>query len=131
MASLIYDKALEEYPFPDILTDDVKVVLIKNTYVPNSSTDQFLSSIALGEQIALSAVLASKTFAAGLFDAADFSFGAVAGADVCDALAVFHSTGVDATSELLCYIDDYGGLPLTTDGSAISVTWSSGGILQI
>lgn len=132
MANFVYPKALEAYPFPSILTDNIKVLLARG-YTPTSATDQYLSDIAGGSQIASTANLGTKTFALGLFKAAATTFGVVGAGAACQALVIYHDTGVAATSELLCYIDtSYTGLPVTPDGlNSITITWPAGGIFQI
>lgn len=132
MANFVYPKALEFYPFPNILTDNIKVLLTRG-YTPVSATDRYLSVIAGGSQVASTANLATKTFALGLFTAAGTTFGVVAVGAACQSLVLYHDTGVAATSELLCYIDtSYTGLPVTPDGlNSITITWPAGGIFAI
>ncbi len=44
-----------------------------------------------------------------------------------EALVIYQHTGVDATSELIAYIDTgVTGLPVTPNGGDITVTWDSG-----
>lgn len=132
MANFVYPKALEFYSFPGILTDDIKVVLTRG-YVPVTNTDQFLSDIAAGEQVAFTASLGTKTFALGVFKAANTTFGLVAAGAACDGLVIYHDSGAAATSDLLCFIDTgYAGLPVTPDGiNNITLTWPGAGIFQI
>jgi len=132
MANFVYPKALEFYPFPDILTDDIKVLLTRG-YVPTAATDRYLAIIAGASQVASTANLGTKTFALGVFAAAATTFGVVAAGAACQALVVYRDTGVAATSELLCYIDTgYTGLPVTPDGiNSITITWPVGGIFAI
>ncbi len=132
MANFVYPKALEFYSFPAILTDNIKVLLARG-YTPVSATDRYLAIIPGGSQVASTPNLGTKTFALGLFVAANVSFGVVAAGAACQALVLYHDTGVAATSELLCYIDtSYTGLPVTPDGvNSITITWPGGGIFQI
>jgi hypothetical protein len=132
MANFVYPKALEAYPFPNILADDIKVLLTRG-YVPTAATDQFLSDIAALAQVALTGNLGTKTFALGVFAAASTTFGVVGAGAACQGLVLFHDTGVAANSELLCFIDtSYTGLPVTPDGlNSITVTWPAGGIFAI
>lgn len=132
MANFVYPLALEAYPFPSILTDDIKVLLTRG-YTPTAATDQFLAIIPGGQQIANTGNLGTKTFALGVFKAAATTFGVVAAGAACQGLVVYHDTGVQATSELLCFIDtSYTGLPVTPDGlNSITITWPAGGIFAI
>lgn len=132
MANFVYPKGLEFYPFPNILTDDIKVLLTRG-YTAVAATDRYLSVIPGGAQVASTANLATKTFALGVFACASTTFGVVAAGAACQALVLYHDTGVAATSELLCYIDaGYTGLPVTPDGiNSITVTWPAGGVFAI
>ena len=132
MANFVYPKALELYPFPNILANNIKVLLARG-YTPVSATDQFLSVIPGGSQVASTGNLATKTFALGVFVAAGATFGVVGAGAACQALVVYYDTGVAATSALLCYIDTgYTGLPVTPDGiNSITITWPAGGIFAI
>lgn len=132
MANFVYPKALEFYSFPAILTDNIKVLLARG-YTPVSATDRYLSIIAGASQVASTGNLATKTFALGVFACAGATFGVVGAGAACQALVVYHDTGVAATSELLCYIDTgYTGLPVTPDGvNSITITWPAGGVFAI
>jgi hypothetical protein len=132
MANFVYPLALEAYPFPNILADDIKVLLTRG-YTPVAATDQFLADIPGGEQVANTGNLGTKTFPLGVFKAASTTFGVVGAGAVCQGLVVYHDTGVAATSELLCFIDtSYTGLPVTPDGlNSITITWPAGGIFAI
>lgn len=131
MANGIYQLSKENYPFPDILVDNIKVVLTR-AYVPNYTTHDFLDDIAGASQVATSPNLAGKTFTLGVFDANNTTFTAVAAGLACDYLVLFVDTGVAATSRLLCALDTgFVGLPVTPDGSDIQVTWAAGGIFAL
>jgi hypothetical protein len=69
--------------------------------------------------------LASKTFNAGVFDAADLTFTAVSGASA-EALLIFNDTGTPSTSNLIAYIDSATGLPVTPNSGDINIVWSNG-----
>ena len=123
---------MEFYSFPAILTDNIKVLLARG-YTPVSATDRYLSVIPGGSQVASTGNLGTKTFALGVFACAGATFGVVGAGAACQALVLYHDTGVAATSELLCYIDTgYTGLPVTPDGiNSITITWPAGGIFAI
>lgn len=109
-----------------ILTDDIKTVLVDTaTYSVSIDADEFLSDIAVGERVATSANMSSKTSTLGVFDAADITYSAVSG-DVSEALVIYKDTGVASTSPLIAYIDTATGLPVTPNGGDITVTWDSG-----
>ena len=109
-----------------ILTDDIKTVLVDTaTYSVSIDADEFLSDIAVGERVATSANMSSKTSTLGVFDAADITYSAVSG-DVSEALVIYKDTGVASTSPLIAYIDTATGLPVTPNGGDVTVTWDSG-----
>lgn len=131
MANGLYQLSKENYDFPDLLVDNIKVVLTRG-YVPNFTTHEFLTSIVAGSRVATSANLGGKTFTLGVFDANNTTFAAVAVGLACDYLVVYVDTGVDATSRLICGLDTgFAGLPVTPDGSDIQVTWAVGGIFAL
>ena len=110
----------------NILTDDIKTVLVDTaTYSVSIDVDEFLDDIPVGERVATSGNMASKTSTLGVFDAADITFSSVTG-DVSEALVIYKDTGVAATSPLLAYIDGATGLPVTPNGGDTTITWDSG-----
>jgi hypothetical protein len=128
MASALYDKGRESFLKGEIAiaSDNIKVGLVKiggGHYVVNLATDQFLSIIAGGDIIATTANLSSKTTAAGVFNAANTVFAAVAAGAAAGAIVIYDDTGVAGTSRLIAYIDSYAGLPVTPNGSDINVSW--------
>lgn len=132
MASALYDKAREAFLSQgtsiDIDGDNIKAALVRTDgghYAVDLAADEFLDDIAGGDIIATSGNLASKTVAAGVFDAADVTFTTVSGAQV-GAVVLYKDTGVAGTSPLIAYIDTATGLPLTPSGSDITVSWSNG-----
>lgn len=131
MANGIYKLAKENYDFPDILTDDIKVVLTRD-YSPDFNTDEFLSDILLASRVTTSGNLIGKTFTLGVFDASNIVFSVVPAGDPCDYLIIYSDTGVAATSRLLCGLDTgIDGLPITPDGTNINVVWAAGGIFSL
>lgn len=109
-----------------ILTDDIKTVLVDTaTYAVSIDTDEFLADIPVGERVATSANMSSKTSTLGVFDAADVTYSTIAG-DTSEALVIYKDTGVAATSPLIAYIDTATGLPVSPNGGDIVVTWDSG-----
>ena len=127
MANALYDLGRESFLKGEISwsSDNIKTVLVDTaTYTVNLATDQFLSDIALGERVATSANLATKTTVAGAADAADVTFTAVTG-DISEALVIYQDSGTATTSRLIAYIDTATGLPATPNGGDIQVQWSA------
>lgn len=114
----------------NLTTLNIKAALIDTGTYTYSAAHQFMSSAAAGA-VARSGNLASKTVALGVFDAADITLTAVSGATV-EALILYRDTGVDATSELIAYIDTgVTGLVLTPNGGDVTLTWNASGIFAL
>lgn len=108
-----------------LLTDTIKAVVVKSTYLQNLSVDEFYSDISayvLGAPVAL----AGKSVTGGVFDATDPVFAALANGNTVEAIVLYKDTGVAGTSPLIAYIDQCSGLPLTTDGGNFEPTWDNG-----
>lgn len=131
MTTGMYDKGRESFlgqnPAIDWDTDTIKCVLVRG-YTVNLATHQFLSDVtgAGGTLVATSSALASKTVTAGVADAADITFTAVAAGAACQYLIIYKDTGAAGTSPLICAIDNYTGLPVTPNGTDIPVAWDNG-----
>lgn len=127
MANVLFDKGREGILDRTIdMTGDVRVMLVKSAYV-FSAAHEDLADITSGNDNGRSAVLGTKTYAAGVFDAADTSLTATA-AVACNALVLFQHTGTDATARLIAYIDTpSSGLPFTPSaGQTVNITWDNG-----
>lgn len=109
---------------------DIKVALVDTALYTYNVAHQFVSSVAAGV-VARSGNLTSKTVASGVFDAADTTLTAVTGATV-EALVLYRDTGVDATSELIAYLDTgITGIVLTPNGGDVIITWNGSGIFAL
>ena len=106
-------------------TDTIKVALVKNTYPQDLANDEFFTSIS-AYVVGTPQTLASKTVAAGVFDADDAVFLAVPAGSTLEGVVIYKDTGVAGTSPLLHYIDDITGFPLATNGGDITIAWSNG-----
>lgn len=106
----------------DWVADTIKAHLMKDTYVPNFSTNDYRDDISA--HIASTVTLTGKTITGGLFDANNISFVAVTAGLDCDAVVFSKEGGTDATSPLLLYIDDaeITNFPVTTAGGDVDVT---------
>lgn len=126
MANTLYDKGRESFLKGEISwgSDDIKIALVDTgTYSVNASTHQFLSD--LSGVIATSGNLASKTTTAGIADAADVVLSAVSGS-TGEAIIIYKDSGEDTTSRLIAYIDAATGLPVTPNGSDLTIVWDNG-----
>lgn len=127
MANGMYVKGIEQLMQAGInlVSDTIKVVLVDTAdYTVDLAAHDFLNDVAAGSRVA-TATLASKSVAAGAFDAADVTFPAVTG-DPSEALIIYKDTGVESTSALIMYIDTATGLGVTPNGGDITVAWDNG-----
>lgn len=126
MASTLFDLGREGIGDGsiDLLTDDIRVMLVRSTYVLDQ-TDKFLADLGAVDN-GRSAALAGKVIPLGVFDANDTSLTATA-ANASNALILFKHTGSDATARLIAYIDTGTGLPFTpAAGQNVAITWDNG-----
>jgi hypothetical protein len=126
VANALYDLGRESYlngQF-NMTTDNIKLVLVSSAYTPNLATDQFFSSVS--GVIATSANLSGKTTTAGVFDANDVTFTAVASGSTVTQMVLYQDTGVAGTSRLIASFDTVTGLPIPTNGGDLVVAWSNG-----
>lgn len=102
----------------------IKCMLVGSGYTPDLGTDQFVADVPSGQIIARSPALTTKSETAGVADADNVTFSAVAGAD-CIYLVIYEDTGDDTTARLIACIDTATGLPLTPAGGNVVVAWDT------
>lgn len=128
MSNALYDTGRDAFLNADVdyTADTIKLILVDtDDYTVNLATHQFLSEVAAGSREA-TATITGKSTAAGVADASDTVFSSVTG-DQCEALIIYKDSGVEATSQLIAYIDTASaGLPVTPNGGDITVTWDNG-----
>jgi hypothetical protein len=126
--SALYDKGREAFLKGEVdwLTDTIKAFLIDTAlYTVDLNLDEFLSDIPAGARVGTEQTLAGKTSTNGVADASDSLFPLVTGATV-EAIVICKFTGVEATSQLLAYVNTGTGLPFAPSGGDINVTWNNG-----
>lgn len=116
----------------DLSTLDVRFALVDLADYTFSGTHAFMSSVDTSSAVvAETGNLASKTFTGGLFDAADPTFGNVTG-DQAEALVLFANPGSRATENVILFLDTgIGGIPVTPNGGAITMTLNASGVYQL
>lgn len=126
MTNRLYDPGRQAFLDGDIayLTDTIRLVLVGVGYVPNTVTDQFLSSIAPGDRVATSGPLVAKTSTNGVADAADVVFPVLAG-PLVQYLVLYQDTGADFTSRLIALWDSVAGMPFAPSGAGLIVRWDN------
>ncbi len=132
MANQFYDQAnggLAEAAF-NWVSDDFRAILLTAAYVPNLTTDKFLSDISAG--IVSSAVaLTTKTNVRGALGADNTDFNGVASSLTVTQCVIYKNTGVAGTSRLFLYFNTASGLILTTNGGLITAVWGGGIVAQV
>lgn len=135
MANAIYDKYKESLLVAannvSVIDETVKVSLIDSDAEAFTATDQYYSDVEANAVIA-TATLENVTVVNGVVDADDLLFETVTEETECEALLFWIDTGDANTSHLIAYMDtNINGLPITPDGSNVSVTWSTSGIFKL
>jgi len=133
MANAIFDPGREGFLAGEIDWDTavIKVSLLRG-YTLNAA-HKFVSDVtATGTLVTTSGALTAKTVAAGVADAADVVFTAVASGAAIPAILVYQSSavtgGVDvaATAQrVIAYLDTGTGLPVTPNGGDITIAWGN------
>lgn len=104
----------------------VNVCLVDTAIVAFSAAHDNYDDISAGV-VGTPQTLANKTYTGGVFDADDVTFTAVAGGSTLEAIVIYIDSGVPGTSKLVAWIDtSVTGLPVTTNGGNISITWDTG-----
>jgi hypothetical protein len=96
-----------------------------SSYTPNLSTHDFWNDVS-ANVVGTPQTLANKTATAGVADADDVTYTAVAGGSTVSYLVLYKDTGNTATSNLIACFDTATGLPITTSGADITIRFDSG-----
>jgi len=128
----------------DLKVDTIKIALFDSAEAtdpdPTSATQWNLGQpTAAGWNPATpwsaGATLGTKTYgslAAGVFDALDTTFTALAGPDSCEFLVLYKSLTSDALSPMIAFWDSFtSGMPVTLNGGDVTVQWHTSGIFAI
>lgn len=115
----------------DLLSDDIRVILVDLDDYTYSSGHDFLDDVPGAARVAVSAALSGKSTTNGTFSASNTSFPSVTG-DQSEALILYQHTGTEGSSRLIAFIDTgVDGLPVTPNGADININWSGSGIFSI
>ena len=133
MANSLYDAGREGIADDTISlpTGVLKAMLVRGTF---NTAHRYVSDFttAGGTIVATSVALSSKTYTAGVIDAADISFTSVPAGAACPAIIIVQASAVGggadvaATAQrLIGWVDTGSGLPVTPDGNNVNVTWDN------
>jgi len=126
MANALYGKGREAFADKriDWDTDTMKVVLVDTgVYTVDIDVHDFLDDVT--GIVGTAQTIANAANVLGVCDGDDVTFTAVSGATV-EALVIYRDSGVAATSELVAFIDTATGLPVTPNGTDITITSDNG-----
>lgn len=135
MANALFDPGREGFLAGEIDWDTavIKIALVRGYTF--SAAHKFVSDVtgALGVLHVTSAALASKTVTAGVADAADVTFTAVAANASNHSVLVFQSSAVGggadvaATAQrLIAWIDTGTNFPIVPNGGDVTIAWDNG-----
>lgn len=133
MANALYDTGRNAFLTGDIdwEADTIKVVLVDAAdYTVDLAAHDFLDDIPAGARVATATLANTSSDGTGVADADDAVFSTVSG-DQSEALVIYKDTGVEATSQLIAYIDTATGLPITPGGGNVTVQWNASGIFKL
>jgi hypothetical protein len=134
MANGVFEQAKDDLlkGLIDWLTDDFRAILIDTgAWTPDFVLHTHLDDVPVGARVATSGAMAGKTVSGGAVDANDVTWAAVSG-NVSEGVLIYRHTGVESTSALVVFYDTgVAGLPVTPDGSDITVRWNAGGVLAL
>lgn len=128
MANALFNSARQSFLKADVDMDNsIKLVCVDHADdTPNVTSDDFLDDILAGARVATSGAFSGKSTTAGVFDASDVTISSVSG-DPFESIVIYDDTpATEATKDLIAYIDTATGLPLTPNGSDITVAWDNG-----
>jgi hypothetical protein len=110
----------------DWTTDPVCAILIAQGQYTPSINHQTLLDVPNSARVATSEVLTGKTVAGNVVDADDYLFSFVAGPP-CQGVILCVNTGTDATSSLICFLDEaVSGIPYSPASAPVQLNWDNG-----
>lgn len=124
MANTSYPKGMEKLLSGSInaSTDTLKAALLPSGYA-FSVSHEFVSQ--LGSIIGTAQPLLNKTITGGVLDADDLDFGALAPGSTIGSVVIFKDTGNTSTSPVLFFLDTVTGLPMSSNGGAVTIPWDN------
>jgi hypothetical protein len=120
----------------DLLTSDVRFVVVDgDVYSPDTDNDEFLSDIPSGAIIGTSDLVTGKSLSGKAFSSSGITFSDSPGDPgspvVAELLIGYTDTTDAATSRLLAKIDTGSNLPVTLNGSVITVLFPDNKIFDL
>jgi hypothetical protein len=108
------------------LTDPISVILVASGQYTPSINHTTLLDVPASARVAVSGILTGRTVVGNVVDADDYLFSFVSG-PACQGVLVTVNTGNDATSPLICWLDDAViGIPYNPVNAPVQIVWSDG-----
>ncbi len=110
----------------DWVNDPVSIVLIATGQYDPSVNHATLLDVPASARVAVSGTLSGRNVNGNVVDANDYSFTSVTGPQV-NAVILFVNSGTEATSHLICHLDDaVAGVPFSPSSGPVNLAWSNG-----
>jgi hypothetical protein len=112
---------------PNWTTDSIRVALLSSAYTPDYTNHKYYSDVrayVVGTPVALSGIAGIN----GQVSAGATTFSAVATGGAVAYILIYKDTGTPSTSPLMILLDTASGspgLPVTTNGGDIVITWGT------
>lgn len=129
MANTLFNLARKQFLEAQINwdTNDIKVLLIKTSEYSFGAAHQTLADIPAIARVGSEQTMVTATTTDGAADADDVTFSSVTAGDQVGAVLIYKRIGVaDADTVLIAWLDTATGLPITTNGGDIIITWDNG-----
>lgn len=123
MANQLYPKAKEALldATLDLNDANIKAALTRSAY---SAAHTFVTDITLVQS---SSNLTTKSITSGVFTSDNVTFNSVGAGAAIPYIVLYEDTGTPGTSKLIAHIDTGTGLPVTPDGTNITVNRHASG----
>jgi len=126
MANQLFPKAKEDFLGGNLnLSSNTIVIALIDTDVYTFNVSHEDRADVPNTAIIGAENLSGKSITSGVFNASDVTFSSLTGANT-EAILIYHDTGDQTTSRLIAYIDVASGLPITPNGSDVTVNFSDG-----
>jgi hypothetical protein len=114
-------------PAINLTTDTIKAALVTGAYTPNTAAggDQYWSVVG-ANYAGTPQQITSPSVTGGVFNGAGVTYASVASGPAVSQIVLYKDTGVAATSPLVAVLTAGSGLPVTPNGSNISIAWDTG-----
>lgn len=129
MANTLFNVARNQFLQGQInwATDDIRCRLIKTSEYTFTATHTNMVDVAGAARVGDAMALTTSVTAEGAAEADDVTFTAVPSGHQIGAILIYKQTAAtDADTTLIAWLDTATGLPITSNGGDIIITWDNG-----